>query len=348
MISDAQARRRAANAKQVVSAWFDSSDMELRLRPKLLSGIEAISIEVEKRSDWFEVNTVALGQQALPILFSSPRMRAFPCQGALAVTTIAPLWDVGLAAIIKDEEVKHVINWFLHYAKQYVHRSGVASVLMIAWEQHKALPTIFGSSTLFHRYGPMRPMPDFDVALQNAQSEAIAQWGNPTGAQSPSAWSKWTSRNTLDPFIHQAISHFLRAQDLKSHDFNLEAFVAFDCVVQSIASFLNVRGRSTKTRSDVCAELGLSVEIRSIADYAYFIRNNFGAHPKGWRWWDVAEMVNPDIEFMALAAEEILSAAGDFEAGSRKLDPNPSHWGQWLFDNFVVLWDAVWFREIEP
>jgi hypothetical protein len=146
------------------------------------------------------------------------------------------------------------------------------------------------------------------------------------------------------------VFHFLRAQNLRSESFDLEAVVAFDCVVQTVAAFIQSRsGLAVQpARSEICARLGLNMEFVELAEYMYFLRNNFGAHAGGWRWWDQAEMLEDDtLADISQFAHQVLSAAADFEPRARAVSPSPAEWGSWLFHNFEMLWDAVWFDALD-
>ena len=155
---------------------------------------------------------------------------------------------------------------------------------------------------------------------------------------------------TLDPFVHQAVFHYLRAQGLTEHGFEIDAVVAFDCVLQSIATFLRVHHHLSAelTLGQVCEQLQLSSEAAELADYVYFLRNNFGAHTGGWRWWDHYELLDEEVmsEIAQLAGSVLLSAA-DTEPKTRSIEPFPSNWGDWFFENFEVLWDTLWFEKLD-
>src|SRR5262249_14563368 len=137
------------------------------------------------------------------------------------------------------------------------------------------------------------PFVSAENALQAARLAAIEAWGNRERSTELSGInSSWISRNTLDPYLHEAVFHFLRAQNLKSSQFAIEAVVAFDCTLQSIASFIRARcGLATlPTREQICNQLGLPAKSAELAEYVQFVRNNFGAHAGGWRWWDQHEL----------------------------------------------------------
>jgi hypothetical protein len=133
-----------------------------------------------------------------------------------------------------------------------------------------------------------------------------------------------------------------------SSGFDLEALVAFDCVVQSLQTmdWSSLPGDPRRKRGDLLFGLGFKAPTVDLAEHMYFIRNHFVAHAGGWRWWDAGEDVDED--FMARASNFALQAlrkAADREPRIRKIDPTPSDWGAWFLSNFESIWNAVWFRD---
>ncbi len=195
------------------------------------------------------------------------------------------------------------------------------------------------------------PMTTRKRALETAKEFAFREWGQPGRlATEPAATSKWIRRNTLDPSIHEAVFHYLRAQNLLAHGFDLEALVAFDCVLQSVESFLRTRGYLSDgpPRPQICKQLRLTTKYADLAEWAYFLRNNFGAHAGGWRWWDHAEILGGEkIASIAQLATKVVSRAADIEPKMRLVNPSPREWTGWFFENFNVLWDAVWFEKFD-
>jgi hypothetical protein len=338
-------------AKTQVARWFDSTRQDASLRPKLLRGVEAIAREFPKRADWFEVITVALDDGGgLPIRINGQRHRVFPCADCLAVSSVVPGWGFGWHRVFKNDDVYDILSWFLHYARQYIHRSNVACALMVAWERHAKILHPFGSRGMQQRYGPVIPMTSVDDVLDTSEQDALAQWGENAKFTSGATVSDWVSRNTLDPFIHQGIFHYLRAQQLIEHGFEIEAVVAFDCVLQSIATFVRTRRHleAELTRGQVCEQLQLPSRSAELADYVYFLRNNFGSHAGGWRWWDQDELLDENnIPEIAQLAGRVLSRAADAEPAMRLIDPFPPNWGDWFFENFETLWDTLWFEKLD-
>src|SRR5882724_11786201 len=338
-------------AKMRVARWFDLAEHPAKLRPKVLRGVDAIARELPKRADWFEVMTVGLDDgETLPIQLSTKHYRAFPCSSCLAVSTVVPAWGFGCHKVFKNEDVYEILSWFLHYARQYIHRSHVASVLMVAWEKHGKVLHPFGSQAISQRYGPIVPMVSPEHALDVAKVQALDAWGhdNRVAREGPTV-SSWTNRNTLDPFLHQGVFHFLRAQNLRLSAFAIEAITAFDCVLQSIGAFIRARWHlaAEPTRGQTCEHLKLSSESAELAEYAYFLRNSFGAHAGGSRWWDQHELLDDEVlADVAKLAGSVLSTAADLEPQARSVEPLPQQWGCWLFENFEMVWDAVWFERL--
>jgi hypothetical protein len=254
-----------------------------------------------------------------------------------------PGWTSNWSRIIRDDGARDTLTWFLHYARQYIHRSQVAKVLMIAWEKDRRVLHPFGGEIARQIYGPLVPSPSLSRMLGIAEAQAHAQWGGAKEAKATR--STWVLRNTLDPFIHQAIFHFLRGQNLLAHGFEMEAVVAFDCVLQSVKALL-IRGMiatSATSRGEIWRMLGLSRQSAAFADKGYFLRNNFGAHAGGWRWWDQDELTEDVTPALARLAERALRKAAAMEPGMRSIQIDPSDWSEWLLTHFDILWDVVWF-----
>lgn len=335
-------------AKTLILNWFDKQSPRPELRQRLSSGIDDFFSEVAKREAWSECMSVLLTEVPVPqFLAGGPTWRVRPCQAGLAISSVIPGWGYGWQNAFKDEYVYDILSWLGHYACQYVHRSNVAKVLMIAWEQHATILHPFGSAVRGSRFGGLRPSVTPKAALDAAIKENERSWGavRPVPLRSTSAWSR---RNTLDPAIHQSIFHFLRGQSLIQAGFELEAVTAFDCAIQSLQTmgWSTASGNPLHSRTDLCAAMGFKAPTATLAEHIYFLRNNFVAHAGGWRWWDAGEYL--DDAFLTKASSFTLRAlrrAADLEPQMRKIDPRPANWSDWLLLNFPTLWNAIWFRD---
>ncbi len=261
------------------------------------------------------------------------------------MSTVVPAWGIGWSEILRDEYVSDVLSWLGHYARQYIHRSYVAKVLMIAWERDGVVLHPFGSHIHMGRYGVVSPPTLPSRALRSAVEESVTSWGEIEKA--PRSRSKWIRRNTLEPMIHQGVFHFLRGQTLMSSGFEIEALVAFDCVMQSLQMmpWTTPVGDPRRNRSDLVATLRLAASNRELAEDVYFLRNQFAAHAGGWRWWDVGEYVDEDfLEKVSDLTLGLLCGAADTEPTLRRIDPRPDSWGAWLMESFPLIFYAIWFQ----
>jgi|GEM_PF-3412416 len=329
-----------ARAKSLILQWFDESKQPAEMRAKLSSGVDRFFNEIAKRDAWSECRTVLLGDSLSPRFFASGRdWRTTPSENGLAVSTFLPGWGFGWHGVFRDKFVYDQLSWLGHYARQYVHRSHVAKVLMIAWERDGAVLHPFGSQGHSQRYDsgilPKR-------ALSDAFRDNVLYWGR---IEAPRIRSRWTHRNTLEPAIHQAVFHFLRGQKLISAGFGMEALVAFDCVIQSLQAMPWSLPVGDPRRTALVSKLGLSRSDGELAEYIYFLRNEFAAHAGGWRWWDSEDYA--DEAFMQNASNftlRLLQRAADAEPTVRRIDPAPTSWSHWLVEGFPLLFLAIWFK----
>jgi hypothetical protein len=334
-----------AKAKSLIMKWFDGSGQPAEMRGKLSTGVDRFLTEITARATWSETITVLLGDNSAPSFRAfGKNWHAIRCREGLAVSTVVPGWGFGWSTTFKDEYVYDVLSWLGHYARQYVHRAYVAKVLMIAWERDGVVLHPFGSEVSSMRYGAARAPTPSKKALASAAEQIKTRWG---GTESTScSKSRWRHRNTLEPAIHQAVFHFLRAHNLKSAGFKLESLIAFDCVLQSlqVIRWNGAVGDPRRNRADLVATLGRPSTEGSVAERIYFLRNEFVAHAGGWRWWDTSEYVDDDfMEEASDLALRILRCAADAEPGVRRIDPEPNDWGEWLLNSFSHVVPAIWF-----
>ncbi|GGC94894.1 hypothetical protein GCM10010994_60770 [Chelatococcus reniformis] len=272
--------------------------------------------------------------------------RARPSGKGLVVSSIVPGWNFGWQGILKDDVACDILSWLGHYARQYIHRSNIAKALMAVWERNGLVLHPFGIGVTVQCYNDFRPKPSTREIFATAERSYTEQWG--LFCEGHRVYrSKWASRNTLDPALHQGVFHFLRAQSLVSAGFELEALAAYDCVLQSLQYFdwSWAPGNPKRDRRDLVRALGLGERAGDRAEHIYFLRNEFIAHAGGWRWWDAGEYLEPDLTTDAgRLASRALRKAADIEPRHRRIDPAPADWALWLEDSFSHVWSAIWFR----
>jgi len=339
-------------AKQDLARWFDrvhhhdKSSEAKQTRRRLLAGLELALRTLPERESWREVSTRVYPIDGLePGVWKLHNGAALSTGERVLVTSIVPGWGYGWHRVLKDEYVYEIVSWLLHYARQYVQRATVVQALMAILDVCGTTAHPFSeteSST--NRYSDILPFPGATAAIQYSWASIEPDWQrhNHPSPQDPNPWCR---ANTVDPDIGQSAASFMRGCSLQDDGHDLEAVVAFDCVLQSSSSYLQHRNRlpDGATRSNVCAKLGLNARHQHSAEFAYFVRNNFGAHPRGWRWWDVGDVLDEDLAAARSLARAALIAMVEDEAGNRRIESEPEDWTQWLMENFSLIYDAVWF-----
>lgn len=142
-------------AKTILARWLDRTDAVPTHRSRVLAGFDRLHAELPNRDPWFETNTVALDRtEGLLAEAVRPRLRVGTWPGGLFVATITPGWEVGWRSVFPDDEVYDVLSWFMHYVRQYVHRSLVVGALMALRDERQVLLHPFGSAQHTKRWGP--------------------------------------------------------------------------------------------------------------------------------------------------------------------------------------------------
>jgi hypothetical protein len=337
-----------ARAKSLILAWLDKRHPARSLRTRVAADIDRFFDTIAERPHWHECLSTLLDDKGQAHFMMNGRdWHARPSGKGLVVSSIVPGWDFGWRGVLKDEIAEDMLSCLGHYARQYIHRSNMAKVLMAAWERHGLVLHPFGAGLLIQRYSDRQPQVPHGEMFAAAEQAIATQWGPFTG-EVRAYRSKWSHRNTLDPAVHQAIFHFLRAQNLVAADFELEALAAYDCVLHSL-QYLDwswAPGNPTRHRRDLCRALGFSGRSADLAEHIYFLRNQFVVHAGGWRWWDTIDYLENDLaaEASRLASRSLRRAA-DIEPQHRRLDPLPADWASWLETNFALIWSAIWFRD---
>lgn len=181
--SDAEVSTLRARAKTAIMRWVDEAAAPAGVRAAMSRAVDAMLVELAERDAWSEVMTVVLADTAgLDFALRGRTWRAYPCETMLAVTTIVPGWARGWRDVIPDETARDHLTWFLHYARQYVHRSRVARILMAAWDPDGRVLHPFGPGGTNQFYSPgFRPAPSVARMLDKAEREARVHWGRRPG-----------------------------------------------------------------------------------------------------------------------------------------------------------------------
>lgn len=337
-----------SKAKTEILKWYDRGQPTQSERVRFSKDIDLFFDTISQREHWNEsLSTLLEDEGKACFAIRGKTWSADPTANGLVVTSVVPGWSFGWRGVFDDEMSEDFFSWLGHYCRQYVHRSNICKVLMASWERDEIILHPFGSGSSFKRYPGLTTAGSPTEILAAAKLGVAHSWGpllvNPTVYR-----SRWTGRNTLDPYIHQGISHFLRAQRLLKAGFEIEALVAMDCVIQSLQGmdWSWASGNPRRERRDLCRALDFGAASQDVSEEVYFLRNQFGAHAGGWRWWDTGEYLEDEIcERASRLSNRLLRKASDIEKHHRIFDPDPENWATWLEESFDGIWNAVWFRD---
>ena len=338
-------KKHGAEAKTLLLNRFDKSKISSKLRKQFSQDIDTFFNEIRNRENRVEVVSDYLqNERRTNIRFKSTCWRVAPYSQGAVLTAMVPYWSKGWKSYFRLQDSYEHLSWLGTYFRQYIHRSYAARFIMAACEKEQLVFLPFGDR-ISHCYD--RPTNNFGKIKLLSVVENLSISSDPQYIPGEAFNSYWFTANTFEPAIHQGIAYFLRGQSLLSANFDLEAIVAFDCVLQSLQQlpWPSVYGSPQNSRLDLLNALALGQKYKEISEQMYFLRNNFVAHPGGWRWWDTYEYLDDQI---AVEAKKIslraLRKAAAMEIKFRRIEPNPASWSEWLLKNFKSILRAVEFK----
>src|SRR3546814_13631391 len=110
---------------------------------------------------------------------------------------IVPGWTRGWRSLISDEIGYDEITWFLHFARQYIHRSHVAKILMICWDRDSRILHPFGSQFMSRYHWENQRRRSERSLIDAYMPDARLEWGTSTRALH--IRSVWATSNRMDP-----------------------------------------------------------------------------------------------------------------------------------------------------
>ena len=264
--------------------------------------------------------------------------------GWLEVGDVGPGWRRGWQDFDKDEHIADLISGFFHFAGQYVHRGRAASIIgAIAATYDKAWD--FRHGRLESRY-----VDNDEVKNVERKSLIRAKYFSPTAIRLNSRsrqFITWVNCiNGLDPYIQRAVYYFWRATSLMESDFFEESVTALDKLTSVAASFLQNRlSIPDRPRAQLVEKFHMGHKDSDNLDLLYKLRNNYGAHPSGSKWWDFADIYCDDIDDMRQTSRKLLWQLCKAERDFREVEPFPATWSTWFRQNALMLFDSVWFSD---
>jgi len=264
-------------------------------------------------------------------------------ENALMIGVICPNWSNGWRNISKDKFVSEQIDFLFHFISQYIYRSYQVN-LIGAIALATGIPTDFRGNTLKCTHG--------EYATQEIEKFKIFI-GESTSELSLKTLGYLRLINALDPFVNKSIFYYIRSLELHNSEFTEEALTAANNMVDVIfQSIKNRKNAPTQERKEMCNyvynEIGLYDEtVKHNLERLYLLRCRFTAHPSKSKWWDFYEIYEDDIEQIRLSVRKLLIVYLKYENNNRQVDAHPTLWSRWFMENCDIIYDAVWFHEID-
>ena len=175
-----------ARAKSLILAWFDKGQPNRVQRQRFARDVDRFFDSIAMRPHWHECLSTLLDDKGLANFTMGGRdWCAYPSNAGLVVSSIVPAWSFGWGSILQDEVSYDVLSWLGHCARQYIHRSNIAKVLMAAWEREGLVLHPFGEDLLIQRYSSLESPKTHRDIFAHAKQAIFDRWKEPTKAAKP-------------------------------------------------------------------------------------------------------------------------------------------------------------------
>jgi len=256
----------------------------------------------------------------------------------LVVGVITPNWKIGWRNI-DDEDIRDLIQFYLHFAEQYIARSRALSIIGgIALTYDRACDFRFGTLNrlrldYFKTEERKKHLPE-KVKIDELSPQI-------------EVFKKWVEKiNGLDPYIHRAIFNFWKSIRLLEISLYEESTTALNSTISVAAEYCQNRFNATSDNRFIkLEEIGLKSSYVPYLEDLEQLRNEFGAHPTDNKWWDFAEMYGDVLDHIVEIIKEILDLLCKHEATNRTINRSPENWSEWLNKNNKIVFDAVWYHK---
>lgn len=259
----------------------------------------------------------------------------------LLVGTLAPAWSRGWKNISRDTFVSDQIDYFFHFANQYIYRGyqiNLIGAIALAYGVHSDFRGIECSEyRLPHGNLKYHAFHDSIPAIRNGRNYCLERYLDLI--------------NSFDPFVNKSLCYYARALALLADGYGEEAITAADNAVDVIFQAIkqrkhlptmNRKNMYTVVNDEIYLPNGTIEQLENL----YQLRCSFSAHPAHSKWWDFYEIYEKDIEATINAARAIIIKFLMYEKKNRKIEKTPSCWSEWFYKNCDTVYDAVWFHKL--
>lgn len=279
--------------------------------------------------------------QNLEISYSSDVKMVYQNEeNELVIGTIIPTWKHGWRFV--DDDVRDLLQFFLHFAEQYVARSRALNATGgIALTYGKACDFRYKGfySTLIERF-------DFNDLNDPQYNKKETK----ESFDLKSEFNHWQSTlNCLDPLIHRIIYQFWKGSKLYDQGDFEDSVTSFASSIAVISEYCQNRlNQKSGSRLEKIEVLDIKTDSIDYLRDLEKLRNRFSAHPSHTKWWDFAELFGDQLRLIINVIKDIIEKLCEHESKNRVIENDPQKWSSWLRNNSMVVFDSVWFHKLPP
>ena len=288
--------------------------------------------------------------EELSLDFDDELFKAKKYKEGIVVSTITPRWAKAITNVTSNSITGVRFGDFLYFVEEYIHQASVITVVFYLACEHGYTSYADRILPSHSYYDDGRPFVDNRTALDE-MSNKYNQY-TPIDTQElvaeDSEWISCLLANGLNPFVQEAMYHFITAKRLLKNNFFVEAIGRFSNVLECIRKYIVEIDKSIVDLSykGIAEHLGCNEFDQETAKVLCFARNHFSGHPGGWWWWDFKAVFSKDFLEIEDFVKRILIQMIELEKRNDTTDRSQMRWSEWLWDNFKYLWNTVWFEKL--
>jgi hypothetical protein len=259
--------------------------------------------------------------------------------GELIVGAFTPSWKHGWRFV--DDDVRDLLQFFLHFSEQYIARSRALNVT-------GAIALVYETSCDFRFKGIYSDLTErfsFDEVRDSRYKPIELE-----SFVSQEEFYNWVSiLNCLDPLIHRIVYQFWKGTKLFSNNDIEDSVTSFTSCISVISEYCQNRLNQTEeTRLEKIEALKIKTDSIDYLEDLEVLRNRFSAHPSHTKWWDFNELFGEQLHTIIAVIKDIIKKVCEHESKNRSIENKPEKWSSWLGSNSMLVFDSVWFHNLPP
>ncbi|CAH1386821.1 hypothetical protein [Candidatus Nitrotoga sp. M5] len=287
------------------------------------------------------VRSIVSGKR-ITLIHRSEKCILFPSENTLKVITVVPSWSRGMREYFNDESVYDYASRFFHFAEQYLSRASYIEIIGCIALTYNHTSHFYSDSVTKYLVG------SGIYTIENIlKKHDVPKLVKMDSTNQKHFLKIYNMANGLDPFIHRMLFNYLRSLKLYKHDFFEETITSLDKSINVVEQYIKQRLGVNKInmREALCEALCLNDEETAELKKLYELRCYFGGHPALSKWWDFSEIyTEEEMSYYINLVKKVAIKAIELESKNRVVDKHPSNWHEWFKNNWLMLWQSVWFE----